>query len=64
VDDTDDCARGFIGLIISLISMIIWLIIPLIYLVGLILGAVKAYQNTKFKFPIIGNMAEKFAGGS
>lgn len=55
---------GFIGLIISLISMIIWLVVPLIYLIGLILGAIKAYQNTKFKFPIIGNMAEKIAGGN
>lgn len=54
---------GFIGLIIWLISMIIWLVIPLIYVVGLILGAIKAYQNTKLKFPIIGNMAEKIAGG-
>src|SRR5262245_40360113 len=52
---------GIISLLISLISMIIWLVIPLIYLGGLILGAVKAYQNTKFKFPIIGNMAEKIA---
>ena len=55
---------GFIGLIVSLISMIIWLIIPLVYIGGLILAAVKAYQNTKFKFPIIGNMAEKIAGGN
>jgi uncharacterized membrane protein len=55
---------GFIGLIISLVSLIIWLIVPLIYVGGLILAAVKAYQNTKFKFPIIGNMAEKIAGGS
>ena len=55
---------GFIGLIVSLISMVIWLIIPLVYVGGLILAAVKAYQNTKFKFPIIGNMAEKIAGGS
>ena len=53
---------GFIGLIVSLISMVIWLVVPLIYIGGLILGAVKAYQNTKFKFPIIGNMAEKIAG--
>lgn len=55
---------GIIGLFISLISLIIWLIVPLVYLAGLIFGAVKAYQNTKFKFPIIGNMAEKIAGGA
>jgi uncharacterized membrane protein len=53
---------GFVGIIVSLISMVIWLIVPLIYIGGLILAAVKAYQNTKFKFPVIGNMAEKIAG--
>ena len=53
---------GIIGMLIGLISMIIWLVVPLIYIGGLILGAVKAYQNVKFKFPIIGNMAEKIAG--
>lgn len=53
---------GIIGMLIGLISMIIWLIVPLLYIGGLVLGAVKAYQNTKFKFPIIGNMAEKIAG--
>ena len=55
---------GIIGMLIGLISMIIWLVVPLIYIGGLILGAVKAYQNVKFKFPIIGNMAEKIAGGA
>lgn len=55
---------GFISLLISLISLVIWLIVPLVYIGGLILGAVKAYQNTKLKFPIIGNLAEKIAGGS
>ena len=57
-------AGGIVGLIIWLISMIIWLIVPLVYIGGLILGAVKAYQNSKIKFPLIGNMAEKIAGGS
>ena len=55
---------GIVGLLISLISMVIWLFVPLIYLGGLILGAVKAYQNVKLKFPIIGNLAEKIAGGA
>jgi uncharacterized membrane protein len=54
---------GVVGLLLSLISMVIWLIVPLIYIGGLILGAVKAYQNVKFKFPFIGNLAEKIAGG-
>jgi uncharacterized membrane protein len=57
-------AGGLFGLLVSLISLVIWLVVPLIYLGGLIFGAVKAYQNTIFKFPIIGNMAEKIAGGT
>jgi uncharacterized membrane protein len=57
-------AGGCVVLVVQLISMLIWLIIPLIYLAGLIFGAVKAYQGAIFKFPIIGNMAEKIAGGA
>lgn len=57
-------AGGIVGGLIWLISTIVWLFVPLLYLGGLILGALKAYQGQAFKFPIIGNMAEKFAGGS
>lgn len=57
-------AGGILGLLISLISLIIWLVVPLVYVGGLILGAIKGYQGKVFKFPIIGNMAEKIAGGS
>ena len=57
-------AGGIVGSLIWLISTIVWLFVPLLYLGGLILGALKAYQGQAFKFPIIGNMAEKFAGGS
>jgi uncharacterized membrane protein len=57
-------AGGIISIVFSLISLIIWLIVPLIYVGGLIWGAIKGYQHVVFKFPIIGNMAEKFAGGS
>ena len=57
-------AGGIIGLLISLISIVIWLFVPLIYVGGLILGAVKGYQGKVFKFPVIGNMAEKIAGGT
>ena len=56
-------AGGLIGMLLSLISLIIWLIVPLLYFGGLILGAVKGYQGKVFKFPVIGNFAEKFAGG-
>jgi uncharacterized membrane protein len=54
-------AGGIVGLIVSLISLVIWLIVPLLYLIGLILGALKAYQGKMFKLPLIGNMAEKIA---
>ena len=57
-------AGGIFGLLLSLISMIIWLVVPLVYVGGLILGAIKGYQGKVFKFPIIGNMAEKIAGGT
>lgn len=57
-------AGGIVGPIISIISGLIWMVVPLLYIGGLIFGAVKAYQNTIFKFPIIGNLAEKIAGGA
>ncbi len=57
-------AGGLVGGLLWLISSVVWLFLPLVYLAGLILGAVKAYQGNVFKFPIIGNMAEKFAGGT
>jgi uncharacterized membrane protein len=57
-------AGGILGMLLSLISLIVWLVVPLAYVGGLILGAVKAYQGKVFKFPIIGNMAEKIAGGT
>ncbi|HEV8367858.1 MAG TPA: hypothetical protein VGQ39_07905 [Pyrinomonadaceae bacterium] len=57
-------AGGLVGVLLWLISMIVWLIGPLVYLGGLILGAVKGYQGQVFRFPVIGNMAEKIAGGS
>jgi len=57
-------AGGILGMLIWLISTIVWLFVPLAWLIGLIFGAIKAYQGSVFKFPIIGNMAEKIAGGS
>ena len=52
-------AGAFVGMIVWLISMFIWLVFPLVYLGTLILAAVKAYQGKTFKLPIIGNMAER-----
>ena len=57
-------AGGIVSLIFSLISLLVWLVIPLVFLAGLIFAAVKAYGGNSFKLPIIGNIAEKFTGGS
>src|SRR4030095_13912700 len=57
-------AGGLVGGLLWLISSVVWLFLPFGYLCGLIVGAVKAYKGNVFKFPIIGNMAEKFAGGA
>jgi uncharacterized membrane protein len=56
-------AGGIIGMLLWLISMLVWLFLPLVWVIGLIICAIKAYQGKVFKLPIIGNMAEKFAGG-
>ncbi len=53
-----DAVSGLIGLVVSLIWLICWLI-ALAMFGGLIYAAIKAYQGHKFKLPIIGNMAEK-----
>jgi uncharacterized membrane protein len=43
--------------ILYLFGFLIWLA----WLGGMIFGAVKAYQGQQFKFPIIGDLAEKWA---
>ena len=53
---------GVVGLVVSLISGLIWIVVPLLALVGIILAAVKAYQGQMYRLPIIGNMAAKWAG--
>ncbi len=52
-------AGSLAGMVITLVSALIWLVLPLLYLGGLIFAAVKAYQGQIFKLPIVGNMAEK-----
>jgi uncharacterized membrane protein len=46
------------GLLVFLIWIVVTLIV-LLFIVGLIVAAVKAYQGKTFKLPIIGNMADK-----
>src|SRR6185295_5540909 len=41
-------AGGILGVLLWLISLIVWLVVPLAYFGGLILGAVKGYQNQIF----------------
>ena len=53
---------GPLGVIVHLLVWVVWLIfwlIALLFVVGLVFAAVKAYQGQMFKLPIIGNMAEK-----
>jgi len=45
-----------------LIGLLLWLAFPLLLLVAWVYLMVKAYNNEKFKLPIIGNIAEQQAG--
>ena len=49
---------AIVGLFVWLIWILFW-VLAMLFLVGLIFAAVKAYQGQKFKLPIIGNIAEK-----
>ncbi len=51
------------GAVTGLASMLlglIWFVFVILYIIGLILSAVKAYQGAWFKLPLIGGMAEKW----
>ena len=61
-----------LGIVLSMASStlggIVWMLATLIFLVwtvaligGIILGAIKSFQGSMFKFPIIGNLAEKWS---
>jgi uncharacterized membrane protein len=51
---------GALGGLASMLIGVVWLIFVVLYLLGLILSAVKAYQGNWFKLPIIGGMADKW----
>ena len=53
---------GAIGGLASMLLGLIWFVFVILYLLGLIISAVKAYQGSMFKLPIIGNMAAKWSG--
>ena len=52
-----------ISSILGMLGMLIWLLLLLlffVYLGGLIYAAIKAFQGSMFKLPVVGNMAEKW----
>lgn len=48
------------GALASLFSLLIWVLV-LAFLAVMIYGCIKAYQGTKFKLPLVGDMADKWA---
>ncbi len=54
-----------VGIVLSWIPFIGWVIGPIIWLLGLALWIVlmvKAYQGTRFKLPLSGDLADKWVG--
>jgi uncharacterized membrane protein len=52
-------AGGAIGGLLGIFITLAWLVVVLGYIGALLFAAFKAYSGSWFKFPIIGNMAEK-----
>src|SRR5947207_896348 len=52
-------AGGAVGGLLGILITLVWLGVILAYIAGLLFAAFKAYGGNWFKFPIIGNMAEK-----
>lgn len=56
-------AGGIIGIILYLVMLIMWTVLPLLFIAivlgGLIMCIVKAYQGEAFKLPIVGRFAAK-----
>src|SRR5689334_6327617 len=52
---------GALATILSLISVLVWLVFGVAILAGWVLCLVKAFQGQYFKLPVIGNFAEKFS---
>lgn len=49
---------GLLGSLFSLLS----LVVIIAFLAAMIYGCIKAYQGQMFKFPVVGDLAEKWAG--
>lgn len=54
---------GALGGLMGMLIGLLWLVALVAYIAGIILSAVKSYQGNIFVLPIIGGMAQKFAGG-
>jgi uncharacterized membrane protein len=52
---------GALATILSLVSILVWLVFGIAILAGWVLCLVKAFQGQYFKLPVIGNFAEKFS---
>jgi len=50
------------GILASLVTLLVFVVI-IAFLGAMIYGMIKGYQGQKFKFPIVGDMAEKWANG-
>jgi uncharacterized membrane protein len=52
---------GGLATVLSLVSVLVWLVFGVAVLAGWVLCLVKAFQGQYFKLPVIGNFAEKFS---
>jgi len=52
---------GALATILSLVSVLVWLVFGIGILAGWVLCLVKAFGGQYFKLPVIGNFAEKFS---
>ncbi len=52
---------GALATVLSLVSVLVWLVLGVAIMAGWVLCLVKAFQGQYFKLPVIGNFAEKFS---
>jgi len=53
-------ASSSLGVIVWILGMLVLFVVGLLWFGGMIYGAYKSYQGTEFKFPVIGNLADKW----
>ena len=52
---------GILATLLSVVSILLWLVFGVAILAGWVLCLIKAFQGQYFKLPVIGNFAEKFS---